>query len=349
MTAALRIIGSGMCCAVGTSAPAARAAIRARLSRFTQSRFVDEEGEPLMVASLPLGDLIGARRLTAMLDRAVRECLEQQPDAKADNTGLWLLLSDRARPGFNRKWEKATTQCCHDALGAEPKSQQVISSGRTSVAAALTEARSALESGRLRYALIAAVDSYLNAHTVNHMLSKERLQSSDAKDGFIPGEGAGAILLSAEPAAEGLLVLGVGSADDPAHIGNDHPVRAEGLSAAIRAALKESPYALSDLDFRMADIAGESFFFREAGLALSRVFDKPRDSFPLLHITDSVGETGAAVGPLSLAYLAAAMPRGITPGARALFHLQGDDGARAAIVIESRHSGEALVTAGAGS
>lgn len=334
MSAPLRIAGSGMCCAVGTSGPAARAAIRSGLSRFTESHFVDTMGTPITTASLPLGNVWGARRIRMMVGAVVSECLAGQPAVAPNRTALLLLVGDRARPGYNAKWEAAAEAACHGALGGTPAGQQLITASRVGLAIALEEARHRLEDDDIDNVILAAVDSYLTARTINHMLQCERVLGDEARDGFIPGEGAAALLLtSADPASDGWHVLGVGRATEPARIDNEEPMRADGLTAAMRKALMDSKLNLSEVDFRIADIAGESFYFREAGMALSRVFDQPRTQFPVLHITDAVGETGAAIGPLSLAYLI-----GVAQyhGQRAIFHLSNDDGQRAAVVVESR-------------
>ena len=342
MSAALRIAGSGMCCAVGTSGPAARAAIRAGLSRFTESRFVDAMGTPITTASLPLGNVWGARRIGMMVEAVVSECVPGgQPGLVPERTALLLLVGSRSRPGHNPKWEVTAEAACHRALGGKPATQQTIAAGRVGLAIALEEARQSLTDENVDNVVIAAVDSYLTARTMNHMLQCERVLGAEARDGFIPGEGAAALLLRrADPAAGGWHVLGVGRADESARIDNEEPMRADGLAAAMRKALMDSKCSLSEVNFRIADIAGESFYFREAGMALSRVFDQPRAQFPMLHITDAVGETGAAIGPLSLAYLGGGTQY---QGQRAIFHLANDDGQRAAVVLESRsasHIGE---------
>jgi 3-oxoacyl-[acyl-carrier-protein] synthase-1 len=325
-----------MCCAVGWTAPAARAAIRAGLDRFSESEFFDARGEPIVVARLPIGDVWGPRRLAMMFEAAVAEAATSVDRLDPAATALILMVAESGRPGTSDAWSLECLRACQARFGASfHESSGILPLGRAGIAQALRQAHHLLESGDVRHAIVAGIDSYLNAHTINHFLRRGRLLASDASDGFIPGEGAGALVLASSAWAEaGLHVRGIGLADEAATIDGDVPSRASGLTAAIRGALSQSGYAMSELHFRMADIAGESFFFREAGNALARVLDRPLPHFPLLHITDAVGETGAAVGPLSIAFLSDAMARGHVPGTRALLHFSNDGSARAALVVE---------------
>ncbi|MFS7046602.1 hypothetical protein ABMZ37_29045, partial [Pseudomonas aeruginosa] len=54
MSQALSIVASGMVSAVGLSAPASCAAIRCALDNFQETRFIDQGGEWLLAASVPL-------------------------------------------------------------------------------------------------------------------------------------------------------------------------------------------------------------------------------------------------------------------------------------------------------
>lgn len=339
MTPSLRIAGCGMCCAVGFSAPAARAAIRAGLDAFETSDFVDERGEPILVARVPLGEVQGPRRLATMFASAFAECAEGAPALDPAGVALLLLVAERGRPGATDAWAAACLAACEQITGQKlHPASRVLPLGRAGLAAALAEARALLEGGAatgLRRVVVGGADSYLNAHTINHFLRRGRILATESNDGFIPGEGAGVLLLElAAPDAPGLHLRGAASAEEPAPIAVDAPTRAVGMSLAVRGALAQSGRALSEMSFRMSDAAGESYFFREAGLAATRVMDRRAPHQPLLHITDAVGETGAAIGPLSLAYLAGAMPRGHAPGPLGLLHLSGDGPARAALVVE---------------
>ena len=114
-------------------------------------------------------------------------------------------------------------------------------------------------------------------------------------------------------------------------------MRAAGLTQAIRAAVETADTQLIGLDFHASGMAGEAWYAKEASLALSRCIEQRKPSFPHLIVARSVGETGAASGVLTLAWLAGTMtrPEG-RPGRAGLLHFAGDDGERSALVIRTR-------------
>ena len=79
------VIGAGMATPVGLSAPASCAAIRCRLSGFSETRFIDKAGEWLVGAEVPLSEpWRGEEKLARMAASALAECLALlPPDALA--------------------------------------------------------------------------------------------------------------------------------------------------------------------------------------------------------------------------------------------------------------------------
>ena len=87
------------------------------------------------------------------------------------------------------------------------------------------------------------------------------------------------------------------------------------------------------LNFRITDISGEQYHFKEASLALSRILRKRKEEFDIWHPADCIGEVGAAMGPVMIAVLKAASEKRYAKGARMLVHLGNDDGKRSAMVF----------------
>ncbi|MCB2551564.1 hypothetical protein KQ767_16020, partial [Listeria monocytogenes] len=81
MSQARSSVASGMVSAVGLSAPASCAAIRCALDNVQETRFIDQGGEWLLAASVPLEQpWRGRAKLLKMAARAIDEALRGQPD-----------------------------------------------------------------------------------------------------------------------------------------------------------------------------------------------------------------------------------------------------------------------------
>jgi len=107
---------------------------------------------------------------------------------------------------------------------------------------------------------------------------------------------------------------------------------------AFRAALADAGCTFDQVDYRIADVSGEQYGFREAALAIGRTIRKVKAKFDLWNPADCVGEVGAAIGPLLLGVALAAARKGYAPGPGVLCHLANDDGARAALILAYRGS-----------
>jgi len=184
--------------------------------------------------------------------------------------------------------------------------------------------------------LIAATDSLLTRATLGVYEGEERLLTPRNSNGFMPGEGAGALLVG-QPGVKGeLLCTGIGFAMEKAHIGSGEPLLAEGLSAAIKIALAEAGCGLHELDYRISDISGEQYYFKEAALALLRVLRQRKEEFDLWHPAEGIGEAGATAGVAALTVAAVAARNAYALGPRVLAHLANDAGQRAAAILQFR-------------
>lgn len=185
--------------------------------------------------------------------------------------------------------------------------------------------------------LIAATDSLVTWPSLRSYAQAGRLLGEANSDGFMPGEGAGACLVGAITAACHVACSGIGFAIEQAHIDAGLPQRADGLTTCFKRALADAGCEMHDLDFRIGDVSGEQYYFKEASLALDRVLRTKKFPFALWHPAETIGETGAVVGLAALALARAAAAKHYAEGPGALLHFSNDDGARAAIVARKVH------------
>jgi 3-oxoacyl-[acyl-carrier-protein] synthase-1 len=336
--AALCIIGSGMISAVGLSAPASCAAIRCAIDNFQETRFIDRAGEWLIAACVPLEQpWRGRTKLIKMAARAIAEALQSTPGVDPEKTPLLLGLAEAERPGRLAGLDKGLLHAIETELGLRfhPDSC-IIARGRVSAAVALHNARTLIYQSGHRHVLVAGVDSFLSGPTLTAFEARERLLTSQNSNGFIPGEGAAAVVLAAPIANEmpQLTCIGLGFGVEHATVeAEDVPLRAEGLTQAVRAALGEAGCGLEQMDYRLTDISGEQYYFKEAALALGRSLRVRKEFFHLWHPADCIGEVGAAIGPVMLAVALAASRKGYGEGPNIFCHLGNDAGERAVALL----------------
>ncbi|MBD9606686.1 MULTISPECIES: hypothetical protein [Pseudomonas] len=338
MMTALCIIGSGMVSAVGLSAPASCAAIRCAIDNFQETRFIDQGGEWLIAASVPLEQpWRGRTKLIKMAARAIAEALQSTPNVDPEKTPLLLGVAEVERPGRLDGLDKGLLHAIEAELGLRfHPGSNVIARGRVSAAVALLNARTLIYQGGHRHVLIAGVDSFLSGPTLAAFEARERLLTSQNSNGFIPGEGAAAVVLAAPVTSKEPLLacIGLGFGMEKATVeAEDIPLRADGLTQAVRAALSEVGCGLEQMDYRLTDISGEQYYFKEASLALSRTLRVRKEFFHLWHPADCIGEVGAAIGPAMLAVALAASRKGYGEGPNIFCHLGNDAGERAAAML----------------
>ncbi len=336
----LAILGSGMITGVGLSAPASCAAIRCAIDNFNETRFMDDGGEWIIGSEVPLDQpWRGLEKLVQMAVRAVKECLSNAGSARPSAIPLLLCVAEPTRPGRTSGLDNEFLKRIEKELGTKlhPRSA-VIARGRVSIAEALHVA-SHLITAECPFCLIAGVDSFLSWPTLSVYQSKSRLLTSKNSNGFIPGEAAAAILVGApKPGIENLVCTGIGAGHEPATVENEEPLRADGMVQAFKEAMADAGCSLADVDYRLADVNGEQYGFKEAALAMTRSLRDRKELFEIWHPTDCIGETGAAAGPAILAIALAASRKAYAPGPGVLCHFAADAGDRAALILRYAQS-----------
>ncbi|HEX4128606.1 MAG TPA: hypothetical protein VHZ24_01100 [Pirellulales bacterium] len=333
------IAATGMVCPVGLTAPAACAALRAKVAGFTDLPFSDARGEPITGASVPeVGNLPRrASHLVEMLARALAEVLHSQPIASWQQVPLLIGLAETGRPGAPPELPGMVIAEVQKKLNVRfhPQHSRVFASGHTAGFEALRVARDLFNSGSVPACIVAAVDSLLIARTLRWLDEQFRLKTPANRDGVIPGEAAAAVLLQ-KTASQGTTteISGLGFADEKAHIASGEPLLGLGLTAATRTALGEARLGLHEIDLRISDVTGELYGFKELPLVTARLMRVVRQQEqPLWHWAEAIGDTGAAAGVAQLVAADAALRKGYAPGNRVLGFTSAAGGARAAAVL----------------
>ena len=333
MKTALAIEGVGLVSSVGNSAPSTCAAIRAHVTNPTQTRFRDAHGTWIMAHQVDLG-IRGLKKLARMAAMAILESL--QGTAASPPLPLLLCVAEPTRPGRIDGLEGELLSEIESDTGMRFHRHHslVISAGRPGALLALQHAGKLLRDGEASRVIVAATDSLLQRDTLQALSSEGRLLTEDNSNGFMPGEGAGALLLAQPGGSRSMASFaGMGCAQESCTIRAEEPLRAEGLTDAIRQALASAATRIEDIDVRISDVSGEQYGFKEAALAIGRLLRVRRENQDLWNPADTVGETGSAIGPLMVAVGAAALRKDHGSVRPILVHAGSDDGVRAASVL----------------
>jgi 3-oxoacyl-(acyl-carrier-protein) synthase len=349
MSTRLILLGFGAVTAVGVTAAQTCAAIRGALTGFNDSNFFhhDPPRMPMVAAQVPLDPRPDQEqtfdRLVRLAAAAIRECLD---DSGVDprQTALTLNWREPFREDFDLDGKDAALLAAiEETLGVRfHAASRVIRKGKAGAFLGLRESRVLLTTGVVSACVTGGVDSYLNVDDVVRFQSVYRIKREGvAPRGFIPGEGAAFIAVAAPgrfgnniTRARGE-ILGVGLAtEDPSVtvLSDGHPT-GKGLQRALEGTIQDADLPESCIDFRVSDQSGEIYHTVESTLALSRFYRTHRDECPLWLPAASVGEIGAAVGPLMVIMASVAMEKNYAPGALAMCEASSDEGLRAGCLV----------------
>lgn len=328
-----------MMTAAGLEPLATFAALRAGISGIDEAKYRDPEtGQPISAGRVPLWQWWeGTPKLIDLLAPAVQQCLSAAPVKPSEIPLLigtpdpkrpfcWPGLDERILPGVERK------------LGTKfHAASAVIPRDNVSAVAGILRAQELIENRKARWCIVAGVDSFLQRDMVGAYIEERRVLTPANSNGFIPGEAGTAMLLGpadSEPIVAGELhILGTSMTREKATILSEEPFRAEGLIQAVRQALAQAKVTIDDCDYRITDLNGEEYKFREASLVMTGVRRSRAGLFDLWHPIEFVGEIGAAIGACVLGWALHAGQKGYAPGPVALCHFSNDDGERAAVVV----------------
>jgi 3-oxoacyl-[acyl-carrier-protein] synthase-1 len=328
------VLRTGLVTSVGLTAPASCAAIRAKVSNPTETRCEDSAGE-LILAHQVLFDRPwrGLTKLTKMAALAVEECVASEAPIDWSRLPVLLCTAEQDRPGRADGINDQLFQMVADEAGVKfGSNSSLICHGRTSVAVALKRARDLIYQEKVDRVLIVATDSLVTRRTLSHYEQEHRLLTPANSNGFMAGEGACAFLIGKPTGKRELVCAGLGFALEPAHINSGEPLRGDALTHAHKMALADWGRSMDDVDYRITDLSGEHYYFREAAFAFNRLARAPKEESELWHPAESIGAGGAALAGVCLALAQAAVERGYAPGTTALLHFSEDGGQRASVV-----------------
>ncbi len=340
MMPALSVVGCGMVTAIGFNAPATLAALRSGVSGVRRTAWIDpDSGEALRAAKVALPQWWeGVGKLAELVAPAIDECLRAAKLEPPAAIPLLIGTAGPARPGRLPDIEESLLGEVYARLGiARHPASRLFPADQTGCVHALVEAHHLISSGRAKCVIVAGVDSLLHQPTLSDYAQRLRLLTDGNSNGFLPGEAGTAVLIQSDGTAadDALRITSIGVGVEPATIDSTEPFAARGLTQAVSQALSGAGLSMREIGFRMTDLSGEHYKFKEAAFVATRLDSGPRDEIlELWHPIEFLGEIGAAILPCLLAWTAHAFREGYAVGSAALCHVGSDSGERAALVLQ---------------
>lgn len=343
------IVGVGAQTPVGKTAPSSAAAVRAAVSRLGEHPYLtDAEGEPLQVARASWlgGALEGEARMRRLVAPAALEALAPLERANQPLPPLALLLGlPAARPGLPPDLGSRLPRLLAARFPefARPATAEVFATGHAAGLMALERSLALLAQGSLGLCLVGGVESYQHDETLLTLLEAGQLFTNDNPWGFMPGEGAGFVLLARADTARRLglaqvaHVLAAASAREP----NPWPrgvCVGKGLSQCVGEVLRALPTG-EKVGHLWGDLNGQPHRADELGFTLARVAQHIHDPDRVFSPATCWGDQGAATGPLLVNMVIQSAARAWAPGPHHMVWASSEAGERGAALLSTPTTG----------
>jgi 3-oxoacyl-[acyl-carrier-protein] synthase-1 len=190
--------------------------------------------------------------------------------------------------------------------------------------------------------IVAGVDPYIEPETLEWLEECDQLHGAGPLNnawGFIPGEGAGAVLLVRYQIAQRMQltplahVLGSGIAFESKRIKTPTVCIGEGLTQAFGAALQALPQGVKVTDI-YCDMNGEPYRADEYGFAALRTKEAFQSMCDYVAPADCWGDVPAASGPLHIGLASIAANKNYANGYSAMIWASSESGERASVLLD---------------
>ncbi len=344
------VVGVGLATPLGVGWAQAAAAVRAGVSAYREVAWDTLAFPPTTMATLPdevlpdapgptepAGD-VAAADVEVRLGRLAALALAALGENSAGRPVPMVLGLPDPRELLGVEPGRVLDALVPSARGwVEREETRFITKGRASGLIAVREAAGALLSGGAAMVLAGGCDTHVHVGRVEALDQAERLSTEENMDGFVPGEGAGLLLLTTlgraqEAGLEPLgLVRSVATGFEPGHMGSAEPYTGEGLAATWNELLRTHDGPPVGAVF--SGMNGEHHWAKELGTASIRCKDRLADGFAVEHPADCHGDLGAATGPALVALAVWNLGRGYASGP-ALACCSSDLGEQAAVLLD---------------
>lgn len=344
------IAGMGMITSIGGSAETTAAAVRARRKGMRTSSLINKKYLAMTMATVPeaampdiklsSNDAIGKqtryRRMLRLGAAALTDAMQVTPGPAP--IPLFLAGPENLHPYLS---PMDGSFIRHLVTASEAKidlaNSRLICTGRAGGVATIELAFRYMEQTKQPFAMVGGVDSYIDLDFLGALERDDRVSAINNMDGFVPGEGAGFLLLASEHALPSLRIRPFGAvsypglAKEPGHRYSTEPYRGDGLVEAFRRAIENG--SGQPIQTIYSSLNGEHFGAKEFGVATIRNGNTLDQNARHEHPADGFGDIGAAFAPILIGLAALDLQKGWRQGP-ALVYCSSDGEHRGACCVE---------------
>lgn len=311
------VAGVGMITSVGVDAHMTVASVKAGVSGYRSSEYVNMQEQPITMACIPdevfetmTCSLDEGECYSEQFDRiikaailAIQEAVNDQPISEA----IPLILGfpdETSQKDYIPLNHLVNNLIIQNTLPLSSDMVHIVPTGRASGIQGLNSAFQCLYQQNNRFVLLGGSESYMSAARLSRLDEKARLLAPNRQDGFVPGEGACFLLLTKHPefaltsngCAVAILQPGIGQ--EAGHYYSERPYHGDGLDQAFKKAF--NGYSGKGIDMIYSSMNGEHYWAKEHGVAMMRNKQFIQDTVEIEHPADCLGDLGVATGPVLL-------------------------------------------------
>lgn len=341
----------GMITAVGIGAKQTAASVRAGIARQADSSIYNKQFQPIKMALLPedalpsletaLESVQGLTSRQIRMLRLAGVALQEAMTEASNPQRVPVLLGTpeawpgRADPAGGRFLDHLAVQ---SKVAFDLSRSKIFPMGRAAGLYALHEAIDQLKTGQAEQIVVGGVDTYLDLYLLGTLDMEGRVLAEGVMDGFVPGEGAGFLLLrsgtkSTSDRSSMAIVLGVATGVEKGHRYSEEVYRGDGLAGTLQQLFDSGPPHQEKVRSVYAGFNGENFWAKEWGVAYMRSQEQFETDFRVEHPADCFGDPGAALGPITIGLAAIGMQKGYLKGP-SLTWCSSDREPRAAALVQ---------------
>lgn len=320
---ALAIQSFGAVTAGGPNAARTMGAIHARIQLFGDTRVAGPAGTWITGALTPLRPRTGRLERTAGLGLlALMDCAAGAP-ASPLAMPVFVCSAEASDLG-SPEAELLEAILSGAPFPVDRARSRILARGKDALPEALISIGRLLAAREAAGCYLVGADNLIAPKRLRRLARAGAVVDGVNSDGFVPGEGAAALLLVAHAnRATKALIAGIGSARDVG-LAKGEAATGQAIGQALDQALADARLKPAQLSAAVHDLAGQYALFEELALAAAR---PPLASLPALKMIQpaiATGEIGAASGVLSLAAAAFFLEREVVrDAAAALFTSAG--------------------------